>query len=534
MKKTFLHGAIVLGVAGLIIKVLGAFFRIPLANMIGEEGMGYYQTAYPIYVLLLVLSTSGIPTAISKLVSAKMAVGKNESAYKIFKVSFILMFIIGITTAGILFFGAGLIVDLLKNPGAKFALMAIAPALLFTPIMAAFRGYFQGLQNMTPTALSQIIEQVARVAIGLFLAYYLVSKGIEQAAAGASFGASIGGFVGAIFLIIVYLVKRKKLVKTVNNIKSETEESITSILKEIFVIAVPITIGASIMPIMNMIDVAIVMRRLQDIGYSAEAANGLYGQLTGMAGPIINFPQVFAMSMAMSLVPAVSDALEREDIEHLNLNIETGIKTSLLLALPCTVGIVALSEPIMRLLYPRQIESALSAADSLSLLALGLVGLMVGQAVTGILQGMGKPVIPVINLVIGGVFKVALTFVLTGMAVMNIKGAAIGTSVAYSISAYLNYLAVKKHSKIKLHISKTIIKPTIASLIMGGVVIMTFNICLSFTSSNMSTMIAILIGSIVYGLGLILTGALTYEDFKSLPKGEKLANVCIKLKLLKK
>ena len=534
MKKTFLHGAIVLGVAGLIIKVLGAFFRIPLANMIGEEGMGYYQTAYPIYVLLLVLSTAGIPTAISKLVSAKTAVGKNHEAYRTFKISFILMFAIGITTASILFFGANSIVILLKNPGAKYAMMAIAPALLFTPIMAAFRGYFQGQQNMTPTALSQIIEQIARVCIGLYLAYYFISKGIEEAAAGASFGASFGAIIGAIFLIIVYIIKKNKIDQKANNISSEKEDSTTKILKDIFVIAVPITIGASIMPIMNMIDVAIVMRRLQTIGYTAEAANGLYGQLTGMAGPIINFPQVFAMGMAMSLVPAVSDAVERKDFDHLKLNIETGIKTALLMALPSTVGLVVLAEPVMRLLYPLQIESAISAANSLSLLALGLVGLMVGQAVTGMLQGLGKPSIPVINLVIGGVLKIIITFTLTGMVTMNIKGAAIGTTVAYSVSAWLNYVAVKKYTNIKLDTKRTVLMPVISALIMGVIVLGSFKIAINITSSNMATAISILIGGISYLVLLVLTKGLIYEDFETIPKGESIAKILIKIKLLKR
>ncbi|MEL7658285.1 MAG: oligosaccharide flippase family protein, partial [Bacillota bacterium] len=197
-KKSFIQGAVILGIAGIIIKVMGAFFRIPLANMIGDKGMGYYQTAYPIYVLFLTLATAGIPIAISKMVSERVAVDHHYEAYRVFRVSFILLFSIGICSSAILFFGAGYIVNAIGNPGAKYAMMAIAPALLFVPIMAAYRGYFQGMQDMKPTATSQVVEQFFRVTAGLILAYLLLEKGRDFAAAGASFGATAGSITGLI------------------------------------------------------------------------------------------------------------------------------------------------------------------------------------------------------------------------------------------------------------------------------------------------------------------------------------------------
>lgn len=531
-RKSFLQGAVILGMAGIIVKVLGAFFRIPLANMIGDEGMGYYQTAYPIYVFLLVLSTAGLPTAISKIVSEKNAVGNRYGAHRVFKISFILMFIIGIVTASILFFGAQYIVQILKNPGASYAMMAIAPALLFTPIMAAFRGYFQGLQDMKPTAVSQVVEQLIRVGIGFTLALFLLSKGLEHAAAGASFGATAGAIGGAIILIGIYFGRKKIINEEIQHSKKQIYESAGTILKRVFIIAIPITIGAAIMPIMNMIDVAIVMRRLQEVGFTAETANSLYGQLTGMAGPIINFPQVLSMGIAMSLVPAVSDAFERRDYPFLKYNVESGVRISMLIGLPCGFGIMALSEPIMLLLYPMQQASAVSAAGSLSILALGVIFLTLVQTLTGILQGLGRPVIPVRNLFIGGILKISVTYFLTGIQSINVKGAAAGTLIAYLTATLLNLYYVRKYTGAKFNIHLTIIKPLTSAMIMTASVIGLFHILESITSSSMATALSILMGAIIYGLVLIIIKGITADDFELLPKGQKIKKMLIKLKLI--
>ncbi len=534
-KKTFLRGALILGVAGVIIKLLGAFFRIPLANMIGEEGMGYYMTAYPIYVLLLTLSTAGIPTAISKIVSEKNATGNRYGAHRVFQLSFILMFIIGIVTTAILFFGAEYIVkDIIGNPGAYYAMRAIAPALLFVPIMAAYRGYFQGLQDMNPTAISQVVEQFIRVIAGLFLAYYLFKHyRVEHAAAGASFGATAGSLAGAIFLILLYSGKKKKIHEELQQQPKIQHETSGQILKRVIYIAIPITIGAAIMPIMNIIDTAIVMRRLQSIGYTIEAANGLYGQLTGMAGPIINFPQVLSMGIAISLVPVISDAFERKDYHFLRLNVESGVRVSMLMGLPAAFGLMALAEPIMLLLYPSQRASAVSAATSLTILAAGVIFLSLVQTLTGILQGLGKPSIPVKNLFIGGVFKIVITFVLTGIPLINVKGAAVGTLVAYIVATLLNAKSVIKYTGSRFNMNMVFFKPLIAAVSMGIVVIVAHKILNTSLGNNIATVISIAVGAMVYGLVLIFIKGITHDDFGMIPKGRKIEEILKKLKLIR-
>lgn len=525
-----MQGAVILGIAGIIIKVMGAFFRIPLANLIGDKGMGYYQTAYPIYVLFLTLATAGIPIAISKMVSERVAVDHHYEAYRVFRVSFILLFSIGICSSAILFFGAGHIVNAIGNPGAKYAMMAIAPALLFVPMMAAYRGYFQGLQDMKPTATSQVVEQFFRVAAGLTLAYMLISKGREFAAAGASFGATAGSITGLITVVGIYYFRKNSLKSDVERTYHVSTERSSQILASIFMIAVPVTIGAAIMPIMNAIDVGIVMRRLQETGWTHEAANGLYGQLTGMAGPLINFPQVLTQAIAMSLVPAVAAAYKQKDMNFLNYNVRLGIRTAIMIGLPCAFGLMTLSEPIMLLLYPFQKASAVSAAPCLFVMAFGVIFLSTVQTLTGVLQGLGRPMIPVVNLFIGAIVKVILTYTLTGVESINVKGAAMGTVAAYIIASSLNIIAVKRITGVKFDFMLTYVKPVASALVMSAAVWISYRILFGFFGNALSTMLAVMIGAVVYCAMLFVTRSIKKEELKSLPKGGKIINLMNKFK----
>ncbi len=529
-KKSFMQGAVILGIAGIIIKIMGAFFRIPLANLIGDKGMGYYQTAYPIYVLFLTLATAGIPIAISKMVSERVAVEHHYEAYRVFRVSFVLLFTIGICSSSILFFGADYIVNAIGNPGAKYAMMAIAPALLFVPIMAAYRGYFQGMQNMKPTAVSQVVEQFFRVVVGLSLAYFLIQEGCEYAASGASFGATAGSITGLIAVMAIYFFRKNNLKEDIERSFRVNTEKGSEILAKIFMIAVPVTIGAAIMPIMNTIDVGIVMRRLQETGWTEEAANGLYGQLTGMAGPLINFPQVLTQAIAMSLVPAIAAAYKQKDMNFLNYNVRLGIRTAIMIGLPCALGLMTLSEPIMRLLYPMQKASAVSAAPCLFIMAFGVIFLSTVQTLTGVLQGLGKPLIPVMNLFVGAIVKVILTYTLTGIGSINVKGAAIGTVAAYIVASSLNILAVKKYTGVKFNIMLTYVKPVTSALVMSATVWMSYRILFGFFGNAFSTIIAVLVGVVVYCAMLFVTKSIKKEELKALPKGGKIINLMNKIK----
>ena len=539
-KKSFIQGAVILGIAGIIIKLLGAAFRIPLANMIGDEGMGYYQTAYPIYVLFLTLATAGIPIAISRMVSERIAVDNYAGAHKVFRVSFLLMLCIGLISSAICFFGAETLVEFatrsenyldvtpaerLLRLNAKYAMMALGPALFFVPLQAAYRGYFQGMQNMKPTAASQVSEQLFRVVVGLGLAYFLMRYGLEYAAAGASFGATAGAVVGLLTVGGIYVYKKGGLRGNIERTKNRQEEGCGRILAKIALIAIPITIGAAIMPIMNTIDVAIVMRRLQDTGYTYEMANSLYGQLTGMAGPLINFPQVLTQAVAMSLVPAVAAAYKQRDMHFLRENVQLGLRMSIIMGLPCAFGLMTLAEPIMLLLYPLRQASAVNAASCLFIMAFGVIFLSTIQTLTGVLQGVGKQMIPVRNIAIGACFKVAVTYYLTGIYEINVKGAAVGTVVAYIIAAVLNILAVRKYTGVRFDVKLTFFKPLAAALVMSLCAFAVYFVLAGFMGNALATLAAVALAALVYVLMLFKTNSITREEVARLPKGGKLVKI---------
>jgi stage V sporulation protein B len=531
--KSFVKGAVILGIAGLAIKILGAAFRIPLTNIIGDDGMGYYQTAYPIYVLFLTIATAGIPTAISRMVAERNALDHTYEAYRVFRLSFFLLFGIGVTSCSILFFGAEKITEFIKEPEAVHAMKAIAPALLFVPLMASYRGYFQGRQNMTPTAVSQVIEQLFRVAVGLGLAVYFLPKGLQYAAAGASFGATAGGVFGFAGMLVLYGLNRKSIRAELESADRTPLESTAKILWALLVIAVPITIGASIMPIINAIDMAVVKLRLIEIGYESSVARGLYGQLTGMAAPLINFPQVLTQAVAMSLVPVVASAHMRDEADFMRKSIALGLRYALILSIPCAVGMMVLAKPIMLLLYPLQQESAANAAQCLAILALGIVFLATVQTLTGVLQGVGRQLIPVRNLFLGALVKIVVTYVLTGIPSINVRGAAVGTLAAYFVAAFLNLMAVRKYTRATINLKQTFINPLISAAVMGAVVVWTYRLTSLIFGNAVSTLVAILVGVFVYLFMVLITKTLTVEELSALPKCAKLLLLLKKIKIVR-
>ncbi len=531
-KKTFIKGAAILGVAGLLVQVMGAIFRIPLGNIIGDTGMGYFQTAYPIYVFLLVFSTNGAPAAISKMVSEREALGHDREAHRVFKVSFILMFALGIVASSIIFLFARPLVERIGNPDAYYAMVAISPALLFVPIMAVFRGYFQGLQQMEPTAISQLIEQAVRVAVGLTLAVVLLSKGLDIAAAGATFGTSVGPIAGVVVLCFIYFIKRKKLKVNNLNDSQENKESKKSILITLTKIAIPITIGVSILPIMNIADVAIIMRRLQDIGFTEQQGNALYGQLTGLAGPVINIPMALALSIALSMVPAIAAANSLKDHEFLHTNVRLGLRMSMIIGIPCTFGLMALAKPIMLLLYPLQPESAAGAANCLFYLSIGIIFLSVAQTMAGVLQGLGRPSVAVISLLVGLVVKCITTYILVGFPSLNVEGAAISSTLAYGVIGIMNFAAVKKITRTKFDLTLSILRPLLAGITMFVVVLGLYYGLLGILGNSLSTVVSIGGGGLTYGIMLLKTKAIEKNEIELLPKGHKIAKLLQKLKLI--
>lgn len=519
-----IKGAAILGMAGIVIKFLGAFFRIPLTNWMGDTGMAYYAVAYNVYSVFLVLSTAGIPVAISKMVSERIAVKNYGGAHKVFKVSFFLLFALGIISFAICFFGAEYIAGLFKIEEAAMSLKAIAPALFFVPLFSAFRGYFQGRQNMNPTAVSEICEQLIRVIVGLSLSYAVYKTSLINAAAGATFGASAGSIAGLAIIFVIYMLNRR-VIHTKIEKNPTIYESTRSILWKILAIAVPIVLGAEIWPIMNNIDTAIIVNRMTATGWSLDEAKSLYGVLTGFCNSLIAFPQVFTQAVAISLVPAISSAFAQKDGPNVVKNVQLGMRTTMIMGFPCAFGIFALAEPILLLLYPKQAASAMTAAPTLMLMSISVIFLAVAQTQTGVLQGIGKQVVPVKNLLIGVLVKVAVTWILVGIPKLNINGAVIGTMVAYVIALLLNQRDVKKYTGAEFDFMLTYVKPCLAAGIMGVTAFGAHKLLMMVTRNSIATLGAIMVGVVVYVIMIFMVKAITKEELKTMPKGEKIVRL---------
>ncbi len=525
-KKSFLQGAAILASAAVIIKLMGAFFRIPLSNIIGPLGMSYYQTGYPLYNLFLTISTAGIPVAISRMVAERQAVKRYYEAHRVFQTALALLLVLGTASGLLLFFGAEKYATSAGIPEAALATRALAPALFFVSVMAAFRGYFQGNQNMKPTALSQVFEQLFRVGLGLALAVILTEKGLEYAAAGASYGAAAGGAAGLLIMVFIYALSKKSIRQKIRRGSQQRGEAGYKILLRILFIALPITIGSSIMPLLNMIDVQIVVNRLVESGYTPEAAKTLFGELTGFAAPLINLPQVLIQAIAISLVPTIAAAYKQHDREFLTYNVQTGMRTAMIIAMPCAFGMMSLAEPIMLFLYPKEQASAVSAASSLFILAFGIIFLSGIQTLTAILQGIGKQNVPMVNLMLGAAVKVACTMTLTGIPSINIRGAAIGTVATYGVTFLLNLIAVRRYTGTRFSITQVFLKPLASVAVMSALAVAGHRLVMALADSNsLATLFGVALGGSAYVAMIFVTKTITPEELSMFPKGDKLMKI---------
>ncbi|MGI6005052.1 MAG: putative polysaccharide biosynthesis protein [Christensenellales bacterium] len=527
-KKTFIQGTVILGAAGILVKVIGALYRVPLTALIGPEGIGLYMLAFPIYSYLLVFSTAGIPTAISKLVAESAVRGDENRALRIFRVSRMLLLWVGLISAVLLFVLAEPIAGLVGNAGAAHGIRAVAPALLFVSILSAYRGYLQGYQEMMPTAVSQIVEQVAKLGLGLYFAWRWLGMGVERGAAGALFGVMLSEVAALIVLMYMFFSFERR--RRQERPLAYSRQGAGSIVGQILKVAVPITLGASIMPLVGLIDSALVVSRLQSIGYSVEQGTAQLGLLTGVVNTLAFMPTVVTVALQMSLVPAVSQSRAQNDIRMLKLKARGGLKLCVLVALPAALGLFLIAEPMIALLYPTLSVAELSlSVQLLRLSAAGMIFLSVTHAATGILQGAGNIMAPVRHLSLGAAVKLVLNFVLLGIPSVGILGAPIATVCCYFVAAVMSVLSVMKRLDVKFDLVRGLFLPLLATLGMGAAVLLIVRF-MGDAAGILLVLAAVAGGVAVYFLLLILTGAVGTQDMVLLPMGQRIAAVLSKLK----
>lgn len=519
-KVSFVQGAAILGIAGLIVKVIGAAFRIPLANTIGLIGTSYYDTAYPYYSWLLVISSSGLPTAISKMVSERVTLGDYRGAHRVFTTAMQILCCIGLLTSILMFFGSDYIARLHMLPEAAYCFKALAPALFFVALMCAYRGYMQGMQQMVPTAISQVVEQVGKLAVGLTLAFMLLDAGPEYAAMGALIGVTVSELLALIYVMLSY---RRRWPKIRARLERSVRREAEPVAARLIAIALPITIGASISPLASVVDSALIIRILLKLGYAKETAQTAFSLMRTNVATLTNMPGVLTMALAMSLVPAISAFSAKRDHAGIQDTARLGLKLALIIGLPCAVGLFVLASPILSMLYPNLTEGELTlAVDLMHTSSIGVIFLSLVQSMTGVIQGMGKPNVPVFNLFIGFVLKVASLLALMNIPQVNIQGAAVSTVVCYAFAGIADTIYVIRRAKLRLGLVDVLLKPVLSSGVMGFVVFMIYSFMQEMEHQVLPTLAAVAVGVFAYGVMAIYFRFFSREELAYIPGGQRI------------
>jgi len=531
-RTAFVRQAAILAGAGTLVRILGFAYRLPLTHLIGDEGNGIGGIGHTIYLFFFILSSAGLPVAISKMVSERIAAGRPDEARRVFHISLAVAFIVGSILTGVLALSSEFVVNLVGSHRSHYALLALAPTVFIVSIMSVFRGYFQGMQNTAPTAISQLIEQIFLAVFSVFLAYFFMQIAlpyeyggdpIARGAAGGQLGKSIGALAGLMFIAGYYLYKRHDINKSINYYtvgQRNRRQGIFSIAGELAFIAIPLILGTAIFSMSNIIDMVMVQRRLEVAGIMDGAMReALYGQLVGKYVTITNLPVGISTALTIAAIPSIAASVVKRNFADVTEKINTAIRISMLISIPAAVGIGVLANQILLLMFPAHPEGGtLLAVGSISILFLAFY-----QIIAGMLQAVGKLHIPVIAALIGAFIKIPLNFVLIAHPDINIVGAVISTIACYAVASGICWHFFKKYIRFKIDIASTFTKPAAAAIGMGLCCFIFYHMLYFIGLGNaFSTITAVVFGIVIYFAFLLLIGGLKPNDVRLLPMGGRL------------
>ena len=521
--KGFVSGVLMLSLSTFIVKVIGLAYKIPMMSLLGAEGMGYFNSAYEIYALLCVISTAGLPVALSILISADAEGGRWRRIERIYRTAMTLFGIIGGAGSLFMLLFAERISAFIENTNAAGCIIAIAPALLFVCVASAVRGYFQGLCRMTPTAVSQLIEAMGKLILGVSFARLAIDRGygIPVASAFAVVGLSLGTLLSAVYLLILKAISNKRLSKEIQDSCGVGELNILGTLVRI---AVPITLSSAVLGVTRVIDMALIMRRLQDIGYTSVGANSVYGAYTTLAVPIFGLVPSLITPISLALVPRLSSAIEKGSAAAQSEVVSSSLRMTVLLSMPASVGVAVYSRPILELLFSSQREAIDTSAPLLSLLGISILFSCVITTANAILQSYRQTSKPIISMALGALVKVVSAYLLIGVPSIGVWGAPISTLLCnITVTAIDVYYICKYVPRIESMVD-LYARPLGASLAMMVISFAVFASISYLTEAGAVAFIAALLVAVAaYFVLSLLFGAVRREDILMLPFGEKIA-----------
>ena len=560
-KQSFMSGVLTILIAQLIIKILGLIYRLVITNIpyFGDEGNGLYSAGYQIYTLLLAIASIGVPNAIAKLVSERIAQGKNKEAHDIFKTALILFGLIGFTGSMFLFCGAEFIALKIGNIAVKGIMQALAPAIFFVAVSAVIRGYFNGMYNMKVTSGSQMLEQLFKSVLTIVLVLLVYSLAVVnpnkiseifnlsvenvtvKMAIVANAASTIAAMLCTGYLLLYYQKVKKEIWADIRNSKGEyKKEKRSKIMKTILAVSIPISLASIVAAINRNIDTFTVMNglkiALQGMFDSAEAiteeATRLYGILSGRVDTLIGLPTALNVAFATALVPAVSESMAKGDTKTAKKRVTFSFRTTLLIALPCAIGMAVLAEPILNLLFPN--VHAIEAPGLLQISAFTIIFTLINQTIGGALQGLGKVMVPAASMACGAIVKLILNLTLIRNPQIGIYGAAISSVASSCTVTIIEMFILTRHLKFDNNKTQIIFKPILATLIMGIAAYGFHWLIATYLFNNaLTTLIAIFVAVIAYFLAVLGLKIFDRDDYHMLPYGDKIYHFLEKIKLVK-
>lgn len=534
---SFMKNVLILMFAQIMVKVLGLVYKFVITNFdgFGDTGLGYYSAGYQIYSVLLALSSIGIPSVISKLVSERIAIEDKKGAQRVFKIAMTFFVGIGAILSLGLFFGAEYIATAIFNvPDTKYVMQVLAPAVAFVSASAVFRGYFAGLNDMKPTSYSQIIEQIFNCVLSITFVYALLGREPYIMAAGGNLSTTLAIVLTFVYLIAYY--KKKKIKIDRKQISPEKDLTTIELLKKILVISIPVTISSIISVVNPLIDSATVSRCIQTAFASMypikEELEAFAMSKTGILSKVdtlVNLPTAINVAFSTALVPAVSAAMAKKDYKTASKRMTFSIFASLLIVLPCAAGMIALAQPILNLIYP----SASNGAEVLAIFCIPMIFIALNQTINGGLYGLNKTHIAATALAVGAIIKFILNIILISNPKIEIMGAGISSIICQFIAFLITFGVLQKHIKMKFKLGRMVIAPVFAATFMG--------ICTYFINQGLSaiinpkisTIISILLGATIYVIAIFVLRILSKEDILMIPFGTKLYHLLVRLGIYK-
>ncbi len=529
----FLKQAGILAAAGLLSRVIGLLYRVPITRIIGKEGNGYYGSAYEIYAVILLISSYSIPMAVSKIIAERLALKEYRNADRIFKCSLIYVVIVGGLASIITFIFAKQFVDV---EGAVLPLRIMAPTIFFSGILSVFRGYFQAYNTMVPTSISQVMEQVLNCIVSIVAAYLFVAAATDPAqipvvgAAGSAIGTGAGVLIGLIFMLAVYILNRKTIKKYLRVDKTKKEDTYGDIFKIILLMVTPVIFATAVYNISTSLDMKIYYWIMGIKGYTDKEMATFYGVFTGEVRVLQNVPIAIASAISSAMIPGIAGSFAKGDMDRCRNSVNTAIRGTMFVTIPAAVGLAALSYPIIELLFkdsdPMASNLLIAGSVSIILYALSTVS-------NGALQGIGKVQEPLKNAVISLIIHIIVLIPLLLFTELNLYAIMIATIVYALTMCILNQISIRKYIGYKQEFVKSFIAPLFASLVMGVVAYLVFTLVHMIIKSNaIGLIISIPIAAMIYFIIALKIDVFNEEDLMKIPKGGLIIKFAKKLRLI--